>query len=174
MLPKAMLGMDLFHVVQPAVKMTGDVRMRVARARYGRGRSGDPQYSVNRLLGGNVVDLSGAQFAKIIETLDQDRRGPDRRALRSHRPPDGNRPGRLAQAAEAVPGNRRAPSLASPVSVSVSVSFTPGRGRSPATADRTSAQVTYAPGQRRMTLRIPRKRVRGQPLRGFKSHLHRR
>jgi transposase len=44
MLPKAMLVVDLFRVVQPAVKMTGDVRMRVARAKYGRrGRSADPE-----------------------------------------------------------------------------------------------------------------------------------
>ncbi|HEX9520029.1 MAG TPA: transposase [Streptosporangiaceae bacterium] len=96
MVPKAMLVVDLFHVVQLAVKMTGDVRRRVARAKYGRrGRSGDPEYSVKRLLGVNVEDLSGAQFAKIIETLERDRRGPGRRALRSHRPPDGDRPGRL-------------------------------------------------------------------------------
>src|SRR5262245_10819226 len=64
------LVVDLFHVVQLAVKMAGDVRRRVARAKYGRrGRSGDPQYSVKRLLGGNVEDVPGAQFAKIIETL---------------------------------------------------------------------------------------------------------
>ena len=36
------------------------------------------------------------------------------------------------------------------------------------------AQVRYTRGRRWMTLRSPRKRVRGQPLRGFKSHLHRR
>jgi hypothetical protein len=129
MLPKAMLVVDLFHVVQLAVKMTGDLRRRVARAKYGRrGRSVDPEYSVKRLLGGNVEDLSGAQFAKIIETLAQDRRGPGRRALRAHRPPDGDRPGRLALVADAGPGSRRAPSVASPVSVSVSVSFTPAAG----------------------------------------------
>src|SRR5258706_9768591 len=52
MVPKAMLVVDLFHVVQLAVKMTGDVRRRVACAKYGRrGRSGDPEYSVKRLLG---------------------------------------------------------------------------------------------------------------------------
>jgi Transposase len=103
MLPKAMLVVDLFHVGQLAVQMTVDVRRRVARAKYGRrGRSGDPEHSVKRLLGGNVEDLSGAQFAKIIETLAQDRRGPGRRALRSHRPPDGDRPGRLALVAQAV------------------------------------------------------------------------
>ena len=36
MLPKAMLVVDLFHVVQLAVKMTADVRRRVARAKYWR------------------------------------------------------------------------------------------------------------------------------------------
>jgi hypothetical protein len=102
MLPKAMLVVDLFHVVQLAVKMTGDVRRRVPRAKYGRrGRSGDPEYSVKRLLGGNVEHLSGAQFAKIIETLAQDRRGPPS-------PPPDIAPGdpqlaRLATAVQALP-----------------------------------------------------------------------
>jgi transposase len=64
MLPQATLVADRFHVVQLAVKMAGDVRGRVARARYGRrGRSGDPEYPVKRLPGGNGEDLSGAQFA---------------------------------------------------------------------------------------------------------------
>jgi hypothetical protein len=37
-----MLPAALFHVVQLAVKMTGDVRRRVVRGKYGRrGRSGD-------------------------------------------------------------------------------------------------------------------------------------
>src|SRR5258705_2413681 len=89
MVPKAMLVVDLFHVVQLAVKMTGDVRRRVARAKDGRrGRSGDPQDSGKRLLGVNVEDLSGAQVAKVIATLEPERRGPGRRALRSHRAPD--------------------------------------------------------------------------------------
>jgi transposase len=47
MLPGAQLVVDLFHVVQLAVKMTGDVRRRVVRAKYGRrGRSGDPEYGI--------------------------------------------------------------------------------------------------------------------------------
>ena len=42
MLPHAQLVVDLFHVVQLAVKMTGDVRRRAVREKYGRrGRSGD-------------------------------------------------------------------------------------------------------------------------------------
>ena len=43
MLPRAQLVVDLFHVVHLAVKMTGDVRRRVVRGKYGRrSRSGDP------------------------------------------------------------------------------------------------------------------------------------
>ena len=52
---------------------------------------------------------------------------------------------------------------------------TEGRGsRSRADANRRPAQVRYAHGRWWTALRSPRKRVRGQPLRGFKSHLHRR
>jgi transposase len=41
-LPRAQLVVDLFHVVQPAVKMTGDVR-RAVREKYGRrGRAATP------------------------------------------------------------------------------------------------------------------------------------
>ena len=51
MLPRAVLAVDLFHVVQLAVKAVGDVRRRVVRARYGRrGRSGDPEYGIKGLL----------------------------------------------------------------------------------------------------------------------------
>lgn len=56
---------------------------------------------------------------------------------------------------------------------SVSVSFAPVQGRLPANAVRLSALVAYAPGQWWMPLRGTRKRVKGQPLRGLKSHLHR-
>lgn len=77
-LPGATVVVDLFHVVQLAVKMTGDVRRRVTRARHGRrGRSGDPEYAVKRLLGRNAEDLTGEQFAKVIETLDADRYGQE-------------------------------------------------------------------------------------------------
>jgi transposase len=78
MLPSAQIVADLFHVVQLAVKMTGDVRRRVVREKYGRrGRSGDPEYGVKGLLVRNLEHLSAAQFAKIIDTLDRDRYGQE-------------------------------------------------------------------------------------------------
>ena len=50
-LPRAQLVVDLFHVVQLAVKMTGDVRRRAVREKYGRrGRSGDAEYGIKGLL----------------------------------------------------------------------------------------------------------------------------
>ena len=61
---------DLFHVVQLAVKMTGDVRRRAVREKYGRrGRSGDAEYGVKGLLVRNLEHLSPAQFAKVMDTL---------------------------------------------------------------------------------------------------------
>jgi transposase len=78
MLPRATLVVDLFHVVQLAVKALGDARRRVARRKYGRrGRSGDAEYSVKRLLMRNVEHLSPAQFTKVIDTLGQDRDGQE-------------------------------------------------------------------------------------------------
>jgi len=78
MLPRAILTVDLFHVVQLAVKAVGDVRRRVVRARYGRrGRSGDPEYGIKGLLVRNLEHLTGAQFEKIITTLDRDRYGQE-------------------------------------------------------------------------------------------------
>jgi transposase len=78
MLPAAQLVVDLFHVVQLAVKMTGDVRRRVVRARYGRrGRSGDAGYGVKGLLVRNLEHLSAAQFAKVMNTLGGDRHGQE-------------------------------------------------------------------------------------------------
>ena len=78
MLPHAEVAVDLFHVVQLAVKAVGDVRRRVVRARYGRrGRSGDPGYGIKNLLVRNLEHLSPAQFAKIIDTLDRDRYGQE-------------------------------------------------------------------------------------------------
>jgi transposase len=78
MLPHATLTVDLFHVVQLAVKAVGDVRRRVARARYGRrGRSGDPEYSIKGLLVRNLEHLSPGQFAKIMGTLGRDRYGQE-------------------------------------------------------------------------------------------------
>jgi transposase len=78
MLPRAVLTVDLFHVVQLAVKAAGDVRRRVVRARYGRrGRSGDPEYGIKGLLVRNLEHRTGAQFAKIIDVLDHDRYGQE-------------------------------------------------------------------------------------------------
>jgi transposase len=78
MLPQAQLAVDLFHVVQLAVKAVGDVRRRVVRARYGRrGRSGDPEYGIKCLLVRNLEHLSPGQFAKIMDTLDRDRYGQE-------------------------------------------------------------------------------------------------
>ena len=74
----ARLVVDLFHVVQLAVKMTGDVRRRVVRARYGRrGRSGDAEYGLKGLLVRNLEHLRPAQFAKVMDTLGGDRHGQE-------------------------------------------------------------------------------------------------
>jgi transposase len=71
MLPGARIAVDLFHVVQLAVKVTGDVRRRAIRELYGRrGKSGDPEYGIKHLLERNQEDLSPENFAKVIETLD--------------------------------------------------------------------------------------------------------
>ena len=76
MLPAAQLVIDLFHVVQLAVKMTGDVRRRVVREKYGRrGRRGDAEYGVKGLLVRNLEHLSPAQFAKVMGTLGRDAAG---------------------------------------------------------------------------------------------------
>ena len=78
MLPRATLVVDLFHVVQLAVKMTGDVRRRVVRGKYGRrGRSGDPEYGIKGLLVRNLEHLAPAQFAKVMDTLGQDPAGQE-------------------------------------------------------------------------------------------------
>jgi transposase len=71
MLPRAKIAVDLFHVVQLAVKTAGDVRRRAIRELYGRrGKSGDPEYGIKHLLEKNLENLSPEQFEKIIETLD--------------------------------------------------------------------------------------------------------
>jgi transposase len=78
MLPGAQLVVDLFHVVHLAVKMTGDVRRRVVRGKYGRrGRSGDPEYGVKGLLVRNLEHLSAGQFAKVTATLQADPGGQE-------------------------------------------------------------------------------------------------
>ena len=71
MLPRAAIAVDLFHVVQLAVKTAGDVRRRAVRELYGRrGKSGDPEYGIKHLLEKNLENLSPEQLAKVIETLD--------------------------------------------------------------------------------------------------------
>src|ERR1039457_3423326 len=78
MLPGAPLVADLFHVVQLAVKMTGDVRRRVVREKYGRrGRSGDAEYGLKSLLVRNLEHLRPEQFAKVMDTLGRDRHGQE-------------------------------------------------------------------------------------------------
>ena len=70
MLPGTQIAVVLSHVIHLAVKMTGDVRCCVARGKYG--RSSDPKYGIKHLLVRNLEDLSHAQFAKIIGTLQAD------------------------------------------------------------------------------------------------------
>jgi transposase len=78
MLPGAQIAVDLFHVVHLAVKMTGDVRRRVVRGKYGRrGRSGDPEYGIKNLLVRNLEHLSQGQFAKVMATLGSDPAGQE-------------------------------------------------------------------------------------------------
>jgi len=92
---------DLFHSVQLAVKMTADVRRRVVSANTAGGAG---QQTLSTRSSGCLAGTwrtCAALRSKIIETLAQARCGPGRRALRSHRPPDGDRPGRLALVAEA-------------------------------------------------------------------------
>jgi transposase len=77
-LPRAQLVVDLFHVVQLAVKMTGDVRRRAVREKYGRrGRSGDAEYGVKGLLARNLEHLRPQQFTKVMDTLSADRHGQE-------------------------------------------------------------------------------------------------
>jgi hypothetical protein len=72
MLPHDALVVDLFHVVQLATKMVGDVLRRVIRDEYGRrGRSGDAEYGIKNLLV-NLEHLWPAQFDKIMEVLTAD------------------------------------------------------------------------------------------------------
>jgi transposase len=71
MLPDARIAVDLFHVVQLAVKTVGDVRRRAIRELYGRrGKAGDPEYGIKHLLERNVESLSPENFARVIDVLD--------------------------------------------------------------------------------------------------------
>jgi transposase len=75
-LPRARVAVDLFHVVQLAVKAAGDVRRRATREKYGRrGRKGDPEYGIKGLLNRNLESLSPDRFAQVIEILDADGHG---------------------------------------------------------------------------------------------------
>ncbi len=76
MLPRAKVAVDLFHVVQLAVKALGDVRRRAIREKYGRrGKAGDPEDGIKHLLDRNLENLSPEQFEKIVSTLEGDRDG---------------------------------------------------------------------------------------------------
>jgi transposase len=69
-LPHAKICVDAFHLVQLANKMVSTVRWRVVRERYGRrGRKGDPEYGIKRLLMRNLDDLSPKQTAKLWNTM---------------------------------------------------------------------------------------------------------
>jgi transposase len=76
MLPDARVAVDLFHVVQLAVKTLGDVRRRAIREKYGRrGKAGDPGYGIKHLLERSLENLSPDNLEKIIETLDSSAEG---------------------------------------------------------------------------------------------------
>jgi transposase len=75
-LPQAQAAVDLFHVVQLAVRAAGDVRRRATREKYGRrGKKGGPEYGLKGLLSRNLEDLDPEQFSKIITVLDADGHG---------------------------------------------------------------------------------------------------
>ncbi|MBF8185783.1 ISL3 family transposase [Nonomuraea sp. K274] len=69
-LPHAAIAVDRFHVVQLANKMVATVRRKETARKYGRrGRDGDPEYAVKRLLMRNFEDLSGDARAKMWKLL---------------------------------------------------------------------------------------------------------
>ena len=71
-LPGAQIAVDL------AVKMTGGVRRRVVRGRYGRrGRSGDPESGIKNLLVRDLERLWPGQFAKVTGALQADAAGQE-------------------------------------------------------------------------------------------------
>jgi transposase len=73
-LPGATLVVDLFHVVQLATKMVGDVRRAAIRSKYGRrGKAKDPEYGIKNLLVKNLEHLRPDQFGKIMNHLLADR-----------------------------------------------------------------------------------------------------
>ena len=114
MLPGAQIAVDLFHVVHLAVKMTGDVRRRVVRGKYGRrGRSGDPEYGIKNLLVRNLEHLSPAQFAKVTGHPGQrpGRAGDRRRLDRQGETPPRAEPARPRHRLRAVRAQRPGPAL---------------------------------------------------------------
>ena len=114
MLPGAQIAVDLFNVVHLAVKMTGDVRRRVVRGKYGRrGRSGDPEYGIKNLLTRNLEHLSP-------RPVRHDRPDPagrpgwagDRRSLdRQGKTPPRAEPARPRHRLGPVPAQRPGPAL---------------------------------------------------------------
>ena len=69
-LPNATLVVDLFHIVQLANKVVGDVRRRVTHEHYGRrGHTDDPEYAIRNLLVRNADTLSRTARHKILCTL---------------------------------------------------------------------------------------------------------
>ena len=71
-LPHARVAADPFHVVQLANKMVAQVRRRETAQRYRRrGRRGDPEYVVKRLLMRNAEDLPPVALAKMWNTLTE-------------------------------------------------------------------------------------------------------
>jgi transposase len=76
MLPHAQLVVDVFHVVQLATTMVGDVRRAAIRDKYRRrGRSGDAEYRIKNLLVRNLEHLRPDQLTTIMDSLSTDRYG---------------------------------------------------------------------------------------------------
>ena len=70
LLPNARLVVDLFHVIQLANKMIGDVRRRVTFERYGRrGRTADPEYAIKNVLVRGQEKLSERARRKLLVAL---------------------------------------------------------------------------------------------------------
>jgi transposase len=69
-LPHATIVVDHFHLVQLANQAISDVRRRISWLLRGRrGRKGDGEWEVRRLLGRNLEDLSERRFARMWNTL---------------------------------------------------------------------------------------------------------
>lgn len=69
-LPHAVIVADHFHVVQLANRALTDLRRRLTwKRRSRRGRAGDPEWDLRRLLLRNAEDLTDAKRHKLIDTL---------------------------------------------------------------------------------------------------------